>query len=432
MTRRFGMVAGAVVAGLLAGCGQQEDLLPGQREAVRPVEVTANIAVPFTPPRQVATPDWTHRGGDADKFVPHPALGNRLTEVWSVDIGEGNGRRHRITADPIVSGGRIYTIDSRARITATTTAGQVAWQADLTPATDKADDASGGGLAAAGGRIFATSGFGRLAALDAATGEVLWMQRLGASITTAPTVFGNTVYAVSRDSRVWALNAETGRISWELPGAPSASSVLGAAAPAVTQRIAVFPLPSGELVATLRQSGLRIWAAPIQGGRDGKVYSRINDITGDPVVSGGRIYAGNATGRTVALSANSGERLWTAREGALGPVQVAGGSVFLVSDQNELVRLDANTGTRIWGVDLPLFTATRERRLRDIYPHFGPVLAGGQLYIASGDELLRAFNPETGALTATYPLRGGGAALPAVANGTLYVVSGDGRLHAFR
>ena len=37
----------------------------------------------------------------------------------------------------------------------------------------------------------------------------------------------------------------------------------------------------------------------------------------------------------------SGERIWTADEGALGPVQVAGGSLFLVSDQNELVRLDA-------------------------------------------------------------------------------------------
>ena len=147
---------------------------------------------------------------------------------------------------------------------------------------------------------------------------------------------------------------------------------------------------------------------------------------------GNRIYAGNPSGRTVALDLVSGERIWTADEGAVSPVQVAGGSVFLISDQNELLRLDAETGARIWGQQLPYFTKERVRRQRAIFDHYGPVLAGGRLVVSSGDGLLRFFDPATGAPQGEASLPGGGASLPAVAGGTLYVVSGSGQLHAFR
>ena len=61
-----------------------------------------------------------------------------------------------------------------------------------------------------------------------------------------------------------------------------------------------------------------------------------------------------------------------------------------------------------------------------------PILAGGRLWVASGDGLLRAFSPVNGALLAEVPLPGGAAAPPAVAGGVMYVVSGDGKLLAFQ
>ncbi|MEL6801988.1 MAG: PQQ-binding-like beta-propeller repeat protein [Pseudomonadota bacterium] len=436
----------AVVAAtaILAACAEREERLPGERLEIRAPATASAIAAadaaaaqpaaapPFRAPRQVANANWTHRGGDADKSVAHPALSAQPSQIWSTPVGQGNSRRHRITADPVVADGRIFTLDSRSTVTAVSTSGAVLWSRDLTPLGENADHASGGGLAVSGGRLFVTTGFGRLVALNAETGAELWVQRKNASATTAPTVFGNTVYSVSRDSRAWAVDAATGRVRWEIPGIPTQASVLGAAGPGVTSRLAVFPLPSGELVATLRQSGLQVWAASLSGGREGRVYARINDITADPVFADGRIYTGNATGRTIALNAASGERIWTANDGAMSPVQVAGGSVFLISDQNQLVRLNAADGARIWAVPLPLFVNQRERRRNEIFAHFGPILAGGRLYVASSDDTIRIFDPSTGAQTGALALPGGAAAIPAVANGTLYVVSGRGTLHAFR
>ena len=50
----------------------------------------------------------------------------------------------------------------------------------------------------------------------------------------------------------------------------------------------------------------------------------MSDITGDPVVVGDVTYVGKASGRTVALATATGEVLWNAVEGALGPVLPAG------------------------------------------------------------------------------------------------------------
>jgi outer membrane protein assembly factor BamB len=437
MAKSAVFVAGMLALGLLTACSQDEDPLPGRRIDIRaPIDGATAAAAPrsvaFSAPPMVQNANWTHRAGSAGKTPIHPALGPSPSLAWSVGIGEGDDRKHRITADPVVANGRIFTLDSRATVSAVSTQGQRLWSSNLTPASEQEGDASGGGLATDGARVYATTAFGRLFALDAATGAVLWQQRMGAAATSPPTVANGVVYAVGADSRAWAVDAQTGRVVWDVAGTPSISGVSGGAGPVVTDRLILLPSQSSEILGVLKLSGLRVWAAPVSGQRQGKAYARISDITGDPVVAGGTVYSGGAAGRTVALDLASGERIWTADEGAMGPVVVAGRSLFLISDQNELVRLDASSGDRIWGVQLPYFTSNRARRRREITAHYGPVLAGGRLYVASGDETLRVFDPASGGLVGSIPLPGGAASQPAVAGGTLYVVSSDGELLAFR
>jgi len=96
------------------------------------------------------------------------------------------------------------------------------------------------------------------------------------------------------------------------------------------------------------------------------------------------------------------------------------------------VRLDNATGDVIWAVDMPYFEKDKPKRQKAIYAHYGPVLAGGRIVVASSDGLLRVFNPTDGALFATAEIPGGAASAPALAGGALYVVGGNGQLHAFR
>jgi len=310
--------------------------------------------------------------------------------------------------------------------------GKSLWSRSLVPPTDREGDASGGGIAFGGGKVIVTTGFGQVHALDPATGNELWVQQLDAPATASPTVSGGLVYVISRDNVAWAIDAGNGRVRWSLPGTPSLSGMVGGAGPAVTDQMAVFPFASGELVAALRQGGVRMWGATVSGGRKGRAYANVTDIVADPVISGGVIYTGNQSGRAVALDMESGNRIWTADDGAYGPVWVAGGSVFLVSDEAELVRLDAATGALIWAKELPYFKRTNVRRRKGIYAYYGPVLAGGNLWVASDDGTLTAFDPATGGVRQRLDLPGGAASNISVAGNTMYVVGEKGELHAFR
>jgi len=430
---------GAVAFALMvaaAGCAPKEPRLPGDRLDPRAVigaagetGETAPRPVPLALPAAAVNAGWTHPNGAATHTAGHPALAAAPARIWTADIGAGEDRRHRIAAQPVVSGGRVFAMDSRATVTAVAASGARLWQTDLAAGRDAI---SGGGLATDGARVYATTGVGDLVALDAASGAELWRQSFDAPVGAAPAVSGGQVFVVARDGSAWAVSATTGKIDWIAAGTPGGSGKIGAGAPAVTGDRVILPFASGELRSVARADGTALWAETVVGARLGRAYATVRDITGDPVIAGNTVYAGSSAGRVVALDIGTGARRWQALEGAVSPVWPVGGAVFLVSDENRLIRLDARDGSIVWAVDLPYFTKDKPRRQQRIHAQYGPVLAGGRLWIASADGALRGFDPVSGALAAEVELPGGAAAGPAVAGGVMYVVSTRGQLHAFR
>ena len=433
--------AGVLSFLMLSACEEPETILAGKREPLRAEEasnivvnagLTENRSEPVLLSQAQSNSNWLQRHNSPHTRIDHPAFGGALEPIWNVNIGSGNSRFGRIVSEPVVLDGKVFTLDSEARVSATSTSGAALWNVSLVPERDSGRDATGGGLAAANGVVYAASGFGVVSALDAKTGQELWVQKLQASATGSPTVRDGIVYLVAGDSTAWALNAESGRILWQLGSSADKNNILGGPAPAVSDSLVVFSFGSNELQAAFKQGGLRVWDSVISGQRRGFTRSRITDITGDPVISGNLVFAGTQSGRMVALDVATGERLWTAEEGPMSPVWVNGDDVFLVSDGNELVRLSAKTGERVWGVKLPFFVKDRPKRQATLFAHYGPVLAGGRLYVSSSDGLIRAFDPTNGALLQTGEIPGGASTSPVFAGGVMFVVSGKGQLFAFR
>lgn len=439
-------VLGALALTLLGACAEREIILPGQREPVTAVlspdvaetdaeaeaSAVTEAARDITLPPQEANAEAAQGFGTPAFRTDHPQLGQSLTPIWSVGIGEGDSRKHRIVADPVVSGGRIFTLDAETTVTAVSTAGQVLWQRDIRPARADDGEGTGGGLAAADGVLYVTSGLGTLTALDADTGSTIWTQELEAVGVGRPTVFENLIYVMAGDNTGWALETVSGRIAWQITSSETRTNVLGGPAPIVTDGLAVFSFGSGEMQAVFRQGGLRRWDASVLGERRGRALAKVDDVTGRPIAKDGVIYAGNQSGRTVAVSAGSGAPIWTAGEGAIDTVLPVDDSVFLISDRNELVRLSAEDGSRIWGTRLPNFVRDRPLRQSEVFAHHGPILAGGRLLVASSDDALRSFDPVSGGLTGITEIPAGASTAPVVAGQTLYVVNRKGQLLAYR
>jgi len=429
---------------LTAACEDREVILPGQREGVREVLQTEGMAEPAAPSENRSQPaavapmtrnaSWPQTPTTDATRIENARLGATLTQAWSVTIGQGDKRRARLTATPVAENGRIFTMDSAGQISAVASSGEVLWTVDLTPGRDRADQAHGGALALGAGRLYVTSGFGQVTALDPATGDTIWTQRVQAAATGVPTYYDGLVYAVAGDTTAWAIEADSGRVRWQLDGVSDLNNVSGGPAPAVTDQRVIFAFGNGMVQAAFRQGGLRLWSSLLASKRAGMAIASVDDITGGPVVRGNTVYAGNYSGSVSAMSLGSGERLWTATMGAADAAWPTADSVYLISDLAQLVRLDAQSGETIWRADLPGYVPTRrpQRKRDSFYASYGPIMAGGRLIVASSDGVIRQFDPRDGSLTGTLEVPGGATTRPIVANGTLYVVSTKGELYAFR
>ena len=434
---RAGLAAlGCSALFVLAGCTERELILPGVREDIRANQVdpreVENQSQAIRLSGQTNNASWPQSPGMPAFRTDNAALSAAPRLIWSAGIGEGDGRRQRITAAPVVGGGLIYTLDASSTVSAVSSSGQVVWQATVLPTQDDDGEATGGGLAFHKGTLYVSSGFGVLTAFDATSGAQRWRQELEATGSGTPTVIDNFVYLIAGDDTGWAINADNGRILWQVAATPSAANVLGAPAPVVASELAVFSFGSGDIVATFKRGGLRRWDASVSGRRVGNASARILDVTGSPLVVGNKIVTGNHSGRTVAMDSVTGERIWTQHEGALGQLWPAGNSLFSVTDTNHLARLSQTDGEVIWKVELPGFVKTKPKKRSEIFAHYGPIVAGGQVVVASNDGLLRFFKPEDGTLARTVEVPDGATTAPVVAGGTLYVVSTKGELHAFR
>jgi outer membrane protein assembly factor BamB len=437
------LTVSVLVGAVLFGCAKKERTLEGERLDLRaPIvadgddETAVEAEATRIDKLSLASPktngSWTHRNGSAQHLIRHPALGRTLTRVWAANIGTGNSKKHAVTASPIVADGRVYTMDANAGVRAFTTAGEPVWAVDLTPPNEKANEASGGGLAIAKGVLAVTTGHGEVIAIDAASGNVRWRHQMTGAISADPVIVGDTIVAVARNNVAMGLDIKNGRILWQQLSPGSTAGVAGAGAPAALGKLVVIPFSSGELVGTVASNGLRAWSGSVSGGNKGLARNLVADISGDPVIDGSRLYVANQTGRLAAMDRRSGDRLWTAKDGSYTPVWPAGSAVFMVTDRFAVKRLNASDGTEVWSQELPAFKQEKDRRKRATYAYFGPVLAGGQLWVGGSDGLLRSYDPVNGTLTGTVEIPGGAASQPAIAGNRLYIVSANGQLHAFQ
>lgn len=424
-----------IFAFALAGCGAFDDPpLPGQRIGLGRDAPAPTGALSTAPRVQLGTArtnsEWAQEAGNAARAPGHVALRYPLTLAWHRTGLAGSSNDTRLIAAPVVAGGRVFTLDTASMVTAHDQNGTALWSRSLVPAGENPRDGVGGGIAVSGDILTVGTGFGVLHALSSRDGAPLWQQKLTAPISAAPAIAEGKAIVVTRDDRAYGIDLKNGRIRWRIGGVAPEAGIFGGASPAAAGGVAVLPFGSGELAGLRIRNGQQLWGEQLAGGRRGAARGRFDDITGDPVILGQRVYAANQSGKLAALDRESGNILWQVREGSFGPAAVAGSDLWIITDQGQLQRRRTADGALVWSVGLPIYRDPEDRD--GFIIHHGPVLAGGRLLVASADGQMRSFDPASGQLLDAVSLPAGAAAAPAIAAGQVYVLTVDGGLAAYR
>lgn len=408
--------------------------LPGKREPViavrRGLEADKSAARKVTLPPPAERAEWPQEGGVPSHVVGHPALRATVSRSWSSGIGSGGGYRRKITAQPVVSGGRVFTMDSEAVVRAFDIAGgSQIWSFD-TEGDDTDTTNVGGGIAADGGMLYVTTGRGDLLGLDAATGNVKWRVALGVSARSAPTVGEGKLFFTTIDNHLQGRATADGKLLWSYQAGTAETLVLGMPAPAYVDGLVVTGFGSGELAAVRASSGTAAWADSLAAARGRNSLADLSAIRGRPAVKDGRVFATSLGGLVLSLDLRSGRRLWEREITSAESPLVAGNWVFVLTPDAQVAALAAEDGAIAWVTQLDGFENMEKRR--DPISYVGPVLAGDRLLVGGSHDKALALSPYTGAVLGEQDLPGKASLAPTVAGGTLYVLTDDATLSAFR
>jgi outer membrane protein assembly factor BamB len=364
-------------------------------------------------------------GVSAETDLPRswPAEGPRV--VWKRAIGEGY-------SGISVAGDRLYTMDSDGTaeyvLALEAGSGKEVWRV---PAGPKLIDAMGNGPRTTptldGGTVYAMGSHGRLLALKAADGAMIWEldlpQAFGAKrpnwgYSGSPLIDGDLLILEvgGKDNRgVVAFEKATGKVRWgALDGdaayaSPVVMTIGGIKQYVVTRR-------AGSQTVALRPDGSVLWTHPgpfsviasalfippdkvyVSGGDDaGAVLMRIKTEGGkatveelwqtrtmknhfnNAVLVGDHLYGfDNATFKC--LSVATGEQTWASRGLGKGSLLAADGNLLIVlSDTGTLLLVEATPGAY---TELARFQAMEGKAWT------APALANGRLYLRDHDEIV--------------------------------------------
>ncbi len=424
---------------VLSGCGwfgeTEGDPLPGKRVPIliyqSDLEPDPQLAgQPVVLPPSYSNSSWTQAGGGPLHAVGHVDGPTKIGKpAWTSDIGTGIGGYRPLLAEPVASGGRIWTMDTKYRISAFDTAkGKRLWRISL-DIPDWDSEAFGGGLAYDSGRLYVTTGFGDVVALNAEDGAVVWRTKVLSPVRAAPLVSDGMVYVVLLDNQLSALDAETGEKRWRHAGFSEPAMLLGGPVPAGLDGTVIVPYSSGEIFALRAANGRMTWSDNLAAVRRIDATAAMADIKALPVTDGNLVYAISHSGRMVAIDLRTGARVWERNVGGVRTPWIAGDWIFVLSNQSQILCLSRRDGRIRWIMQLEVFEDP-ESRTNAIH-WIGPLVVAGQILAIGNHGQVVAISPANGEETARFRIPKS-AVTAIVSDKTLYVLSENADLRAYR
>jgi outer membrane protein assembly factor BamB len=392
----------------------------------------ALAAISVVLPPQRANTEWAQVGGAASKSYGHLALNESPTKVWTAQIA-GSSNRERLAAPPVVGGNKLFVEGTDGVITAfDKNTGARVWslENDATMTKDMRPSAFGGGVSFEAGKLYATNGVGEVKALNAETGEVLWKVKPAGPLRGSPTIAFGQLFVMTQDNQIISLNINDGSLVWDESGSNTQSGVFGVAAPSAGQGTIVAGYSSGELSAYRYENGRTLWSDALARTNISTTVGTITDIDADPIIDSGRVYALGQGGRMAAYELVTGQRIWELNLAGISTPAIAGEWIFTLTDDARLLAIARSSGRVRWITQLQGYKDEEDKKGPIFWT--GPVLAGGQLWVASSRGELWKVSAGEGSAAFFAEVDQPISLPPIVADGYLYLLDDSGTIHAWK
>lgn len=424
------------VTGLFTS-SEEEETIQGKRISVLELQKSLKAETPLEEGQVLDLPDkwnnlaWPQAGGYPNHTMHNLSLGEDLKRIWSTKIGRGSSDDLPLTAQPVAAAGKVFTLDSRARLSAfDATTGKKVWDKKLSN-KDEDDPVITGGVSFAHKRLYVTNGYDEVMSIEPEDGEIIWRKHLSAPSRAAPTAINGRVFVSTVDSKLTAFSAKDGSNLWAYSGIEESAGLLATASPAANNDIVIPAFSSGEVTALRVENGAIAWSdnlakiRKIGGGKES-----LADIAAMPLVDRGIVIAISFSGKLVAIDERTGNRIWQRNISGIQTPWIAGTNLFVLTSDNQVIAINMVNGSIYWIKELAKFE-NEKKKSKPLHWH-GPLMASDRLLLAGSDGKIIEMDPNTGDITKTTKTKKTIRISPIIAQKTLYILAEDGTLVAYQ
>lgn len=339
----------------------------------------------------------------------------KVRKVWSTSIGDGLGDKG-IGIAPLYVNNTLYAADYEGRVASVDAeTGNRNWLI-------KTDLPFSGGPGVEGSLLVMGTIDGQVQAFNADTGSELWQTRVSSEVLAAPAIADGIVVVRCIDGRVFGLDADNGNRLWIHDRSVPLLTLRGNAALLIRAGTVFVGYDDGTIVALKLEDGSVVWEQNFVNPEGRTELDRLADIGAQMVMVATDLILSSYKNRVAAMAAESGRLLWFKDISSETGVQVDRVNLALSDKNGEVWLLDRRNGSTMWKQDQLV-----NRRLTR------PAFYGSQLVVGDAEGYLHWIDVESGRFVARVREgRDGFAGAPLTVGTTLYVMTHDGTLAAYR
>ena len=337
-------------------------------------------------PQQQENDSWTGRSNIAnllniENFSFSDKINDSDSSIYSYKF---LGKNHR-ASPPIIHKNTAYLIDHKGRITSFDLKNNKKnWQ--IKPFKTKFKN---GKIYLNNGKLFATSGYNYLAAIDIEKESVLWSKKINSLIISAPIASKEQVLAITSDNKTYAFNANNGNINWIHEAIDKNTAILGASDPVFYKNHVFSSYSSGEIYVLNQKNGEIGWFYNLNINKAINSDFILNDIDNVPIIKDDIIYAVGNGGLMMAIKINNGAVLWKSKIASISDFWIVNDFIYLIDSDNNLLCLDRKFGKVKWHAQL-------DKNIDDKITYHGLIMAGDNLILSNSNKEILLISPKNG------------------------------------
>ncbi|WP_372367516.1 PQQ-binding-like beta-propeller repeat protein [Candidatus Uabimicrobium sp. HlEnr_7] len=256
------------------------------------------------------------------------------------------------------------------------------------------------GVFPASQRIIVVPGYGKIHALNADTGKVLWTRKLGWGNSSPAVIYRDMIFVSNESEYHFALNLKTGHILWKFKSGGNAyasergpiiaddvaylvaagddkvyaldafsgkkiwqAQVSGTPqnSPVIYKDNVLLCTSAGDFVSLDRKTGNQVWSNKLGKGRDLN-YHVISNLSGQSLVLQDKVFT-TYRRKLFCVDGSSGKIVWSfTKNNGIHFIAESQGIICLIVEKingQELIALESQTGKILW----------QKQRIGKTYPH---------------------------------------------------------------